>query len=392
MASDKFSTPTSQPASESSAVSIGVPVAAGIGSAIYNEWSQREAERRQQKRYEQNVAMNYKFARQAERDSALNQKYGLQNAGLSTALASEGKFSAPALASAPSMPDAHGQRIDPMSASALMNDALNRELLKEEIRSKDIDNTRKEDADATYDRNVRNTLDKILQNPNLSSDDRKWFEGMRENSHSYSLGSAEGLDKFVSLDTKIQTSKLEKNEASFKSDLLEFKRENGGIEAIAKMDIAQLNSLVMHTAQARMQIMALATSIPKTEQEIRTLESQAMKNIAEAHSIYHGDVAELWKQKDFQALIAHYVDVGISEGVALLGVAGKAKVAGKMTKGLVDSLNKGHKYGSKAVLGDVGSVKSSSSKKFSMPRSKARSKARSHREASTKQMSLKFPR
>ena len=330
-------------------ISAGV----GIGTTLYNEYSQQQAEKRAQRYYKQNSLWQYSLSRRAERESAMNQKQGLLNAGLSPALASEGKFSAPAVASAPVMPETHGQRLDPLSMSELMNQTLNRELIKQEIRSKDIENTRKEDADASFDKNARRTLDKLLQNPNLSDDDRKWLEGMRNNSHSYSLGSAEGLEKFVSLDAKIQISKLEKNEASFKSDLLDFKRENGGIEAISKMDIAQLNSLVMHTAQARIQIMALAASIPKTEQEIRTLESQAMKNIAEANSVYHGDVAELWKQKDFQALVAHYVDLGISEGVSMLGVAGKAKVAGRMTKGLVENLNKSKKFSAPRILHDI---------------------------------------
>lgn len=311
-----------------SPVDIAMPVVGGVASAVYNEWSQRQAEKRSVRYSKELADYNYGLQRRAERESLMNQKLGLERAGLSTALATEGKFSAP-VGNAATPPATQGQRLDPMMTADLVSKQLQNKLLAEEVRGKDIDNTRKEDEDATIDKNLRRTLDNVLQNPNLSEDDRKWFEAMRDNSHPYSLGSRDGLDKFLDLDVKTQTSKLAKNEASFKDDLLKFKRENGSIEAIQKMDIAQLNSLVMHTSLAKMQLMAVAAGIPKTEQEIRTLESQAMKNIAEANSIYHGDIAELWKQKDFGALIAHYVDVGISEGVGLVGLGAKAKVASK---------------------------------------------------------------
>lgn len=307
---------------------IAMPIVGGIASAVYNEYSQRQAEKRSVRYSKELADYNYNLQRRAERDAPMNQKIGLERAGLSTALATEGKFSAPVGNSA-TPPSTQGQRIDPMYAADLLSKQLQNKLLAEEVRSKDIDNTHKEDEDATIDMNLRRILDQILQNPNLSEDDRRWFNAMRENSHPYSLGSRNGLDKFLDLDVKVQTSKLAKNEARFKNELINFKRENGSIEAIQKMDIAQLNSLVMHTALAKMQLMSVAAGIPKTEQEIRTLESQAMKNIAEANSIYHGDIAELWKQKDFGALIAHYVDVGISEGVGLVGLGYKAKVAEK---------------------------------------------------------------
>lgn len=309
-------------------ISASLPFIGSVGSAIYNEISQRQAEKRSVRYSKELSDYNYQLQRRAEREAPMNQKLGLERAGISTALATEGKFSAPVGNSA-TPPATQGQRIDPMLTADLVSKQLNNQLLSEEVRGKKIENTRKEDEDATIDKNLRRTLDKVLQNPNLSEDDRKWFEAMRDNSHPYSLGSRDGLDKFLDLDVKTQTSKLAKTETAFKADLLKFRRENGSIEAIQKMDIAQLNSLVMHTSLAKMQLMAVAAGIPKTEQEIRTLESQALKNIAEANSVYHGDVAELWKQKDFGALIAHYVDVGISEGVGLVGLGAKAKAASK---------------------------------------------------------------
>ena len=308
MASDKFSTPTPQPSSVSSATSIGVPVAAGIGSAIYNEWSQREAERRQQKYYEKNVAMNYKFARQAERDSALNQKYGLQNAGLSTALASEGKFSAPALASSPIAGDAKGQKfsLDPLAASQLMTNEAQRRLIEESAREKQIKNDNAEDENATYDTQFRAKIDELLKDPNISEEYKTALMAMKNEEKSYTKGTFDALMAFSNLSPTLQESTLRKANASFQYDILDWKKKFESDKYIAQMDKAQFENLIESTAKARAEILNLSANTALTQAEQNNLKAQAMKAIAEANSIYHGDVAALWANDDWKALIAHY--------------------------------------------------------------------------------------
>lgn len=377
--------PVEPAASAVSPASLALGGAAAVGGAVYNEWSQREAERRAQRNYVKNAKMNFEFAQQAERNSAYNQKLGLIHAGMNPALASEGKFSGVAGAAAP-LQAAQGQRIDPLTMSQLMNDATQRAYTESKKEEQDIKNTRLNDEDATYDLNMRNWIDGQLSRTDISKDYRQMLESMRGNTHPYSKGSFDSLDKFIELTPKMQEQIFKKTTAEYQTKILEVKEALKQYEWVARMDTATFDKLVSETAQIQMNTSLLAAKTGLTRIEANKLMAETQKLMAEASSISNGNVVELWTNGEWKKLMAFYGDKAIGAGLDLVGVAGKAKVAGKLTKGLTKNLSKFAKQSQKF---SAPKVTSSHSRK---PKAKSYGKSRSKREASTVQGSLKFPR
>lgn len=355
---------------------------AGAGlSAAYNEMSQQSAERRAQRNYEKNAKMQFEFAQQAERNSAANQKYGLMAAGLSPALASEGRFSGVVGNSAP-LQAAQGQKIDPLAMSELMNQKTQRELMEEERRNKAIINDRMEDENATYDVNLRSWIDNQLKCDDIGEDYRSWLTAMRDNARSYSKGTYDAFSAYVELPAKIQQKVLEKANAEFQTQVIDAKQKLQSYEWIARMDFAQWQRLVFDSAQIQVNTSLLAAKTGLTRHEANKLMAETKKLIEETKAISNGNVVELWTNQEWKKLMAYYGDKGITSALDVVGVAGKAKIAGKALKKFKGSLNQGSRYSAGNVL------KSSPSRK--MP--KTRSKARSKREASTIQQTMKFPK
>ncbi|QCQ84677.1 hypothetical protein [Blackfly microvirus SF02] len=341
---------------------------AGVGlSAAYNEISQQNAEQRAQRNYEKNAKMQFGFAQQAERNSAANQKFGLMAAGLSPALASEGRFSGVVGNSAP-LQAAQGQKIDPLTLSELMNQKAQRELIDEERRGKEIDNDRKDDENATYDVNLRNWIDSQLKREDISDDYRSWLGAMRDNSQSYSKGTYDALSSYIELPAKIQQKVLEKADAEFKTEILDAKQKLQSYNWIAAMDYAQWERLVSDSAQIQMNTSLLAAKTGLTRHEANRLMAETKKLIEETKAISNNNVVELWTNQEWKKLMAYYGDKGITSAIDLIGVAGKAKVAGKALKNFKGSVEQGSKYSANNVLKSSPSLKMPQrSKRFSTP-------------------------
>lgn len=323
------------------AISAALIGLAGTGlSTAYNEYSQRQAEQRAQANYVKNQKMNFQMAQQAERNSAMNQKFGLIQAGLNPALATEGKFSGVVGASAP-LQSAQGQKIDPLTANQLANDAAQRDLLKAKTENQEIVNTRMNDEDSTYDLNLRTWIDGQLKRQDISEDYRKMLESMRGNVAPYSKGSFDGLFSSIELTPKMYEQIQRKVNAEYQTKILDTKNRLKSYEWVARMDMAQFEKLVADTAQIQMNTALLSAKTGLTQSEANKLNAETQKLIAEAMSISDGNVVELWTQGEWKKLIAHYGDTFISSAIDVVGVAGKAKIAGRATKRFTDSLAKG---------------------------------------------------
>lgn len=323
-----------------------MPIVGGVASAVYNEWSQREAEKRSVRYSKQLADYNYALQRRAERESPMNQKIGLQNAGLSTALASEGKFSAP-VGNAVTPPSTGGQRIDPMYTADLLSKQLQNKLLAEEVRGKDIQNTRMEDEDATYDKNLRSWIDGQLTRTDISEDYRKMLEAMRGNVQPYSKGSFDGLDNFIELTPKMQEQILRKTSAEYETKIIEVKRALQQHEWVARMDKAQFEKLVSECAQIQMNTSLLAAKVGLSRMEGNKLVAETQKLITEANAISNNNVVELWTNGEWKKLMAFYGDKVIGSAIDVVGVGGKAKLARRATERFGESLGKALKSSQK---------------------------------------------
>lgn len=313
----------------------GIPV-----SMAYNEWSQRQSEQRAQKNYIKNAKMQFQMAQEAERNSAANQKFGLIQAGLNPALAVEGRFSGNAGVSAP-LQAAQGQKIDPLTANQLANDSAQRDLLKAKTENQELINTRMGDENATYDLNLRTWIDGQLERHDISEPYRKMLESMRGNVAPFSKGSFDGLMASMELTPKMYEQIKRKTEAEYQNKILEVKNSLKSYEWVARMDVAQFAKLVADTAQIQMNTAFLAAKTGMTQAEVNKLNAETAKLAAETLAISDGNVVELWTQGEWKKLIAHYGDTFISSAIDVVGVAGKAKIAGRATKRLTDSLAKG---------------------------------------------------
>lgn len=361
-----------------------MPIVGGIASAVYNEWSQREAEKRSVRYSKQLADYNYKLQRQAERESPMNQKLGLERAGLSTALATEGKFSAP-VGNSVTPPSTAGQHVDPMMTADLIGKQLQNKLLAEEVRGKDIENTRLEDEDATYDKNLRSWIDGQLTRTDISEDYRKMLEAMRGNVQPYSKGSFDGLDKFIELTPKMQEQILRKTSAEYQTKILEVKQALRQYEWVARMDSATFDKLVSDTAQIQMNTSLLSAKVGLSRMEGNKLLAETQKLIEETKEISNGNIVELWTNGEWKKLMAFYGDKVIGSAIDVVGVGGKAKMAKRATERFGESLGKALKSSQKYSAPSV--LKNSSARK-----SRSRSRHKSHREASTIQGTLKFPK
>lgn len=70
-----------------------------VGASLANEWYAKDAARRNQKYYRENMQANYNISQQAQRNAAKNEVEGLRKAGLSPALA-DGAAGAPQVSAA----------------------------------------------------------------------------------------------------------------------------------------------------------------------------------------------------------------------------------------------------------------------------------------------------
>ena len=315
-------------------------------SMMYNEWSQRQAEQRAQRNYVKNAKMQFQMAQEAERNSAANQKFGLIQAGLNPALAVEGRFSGNAGSSVP-LQAAQGQKIDPLMANQLANDAAQRDLLKAKTENQEIVNTRMNDEDSTYDMNLRTWIDGQLKRQDISDDYRKMLESMRGNVAPFSKGSFDGLSSAVELTPKMYEQIERKVSAEYQTKILDVKNSLKSYEWVARMDMAQFEKLVADTAQIQMNTALLAAKTGMTQAEVNKLNAETSKLAAETSAISNGNVVELWTNAEWKKLIAHYGDTFISSAIDVVGVAGKAKMAGRATKGLTNALSKGMKNAQK---------------------------------------------
>lgn len=325
-----------------SPVDVAMPVFGGIASTMYNEWSQRQAEKRSVRYSKELADYNYRLQRQAERDAPMNQKLGLERAGLSTALATEGKFSAPVGNSA-TPPATQGQRIDPMLTADLIGKQLQNKLLAEEVRGKDIENTRLEDEDATYDKNLRSWIDGQLTRTDISEDYRKMLEAMRGNVQPYSKGSFDGLDKFIELTPKMQEQILRKTSAEYQVKILETKEALKQFEWVARMDEKQFEKLVSECAQIQINTSLLSAKTGLTRMEGNKLLAETQKLIEETKAISNGNVVELWTNGEWKKLMAFYGDKAIGTAMDVASVGGKARLGKRVLsefKGTLDKYSK----------------------------------------------------
>lgn len=319
--------------------SLAFSATGGVASTIFNEWSQREAEKRSVRYSKELADYNYKLQRQAEREAPMNQKLGLERAGLSTALATEGKFSAPVGNSA-TPPSTQGQRLDPMLAADLIGKQLQNKLLAEEVRGKDIENTRMEDEDATYDKNLRSWIDGQLTRTDISEDYRSMLESMRGNVQPYSKGSFDGLDKFIELTPKMQEQILRKTTAEYQNKIVETKQALRQYEWVARMDAATFSKLVADTAQIQMNTSLLAAKVGLSRMEGNKLMAETQKLIEETKAISNGNVVELWTNGEWKKLMAYYGDKAIGTAMDVASVGGKARLGKRVLSDFKSSLDK----------------------------------------------------
>lgn len=325
---------------------VAMPIAGGVVGAVYNEASQRSAERRSVRYSKELADYNYRLQRQAERDAPMNQKLGLERAGISTALATQGKFSAP-VGNSVTPPQTQGQKIDPMFVADLTTKQLQNALLKEEVRGKDIENTRMEDEDATYDKNLRAWIDGQLTRTDISEDYRSMLESMRGNVHPYSKGSFDGIDKFIELTPKMQEQILRKVTAEYQNKIVETKQALQQYEWVARMDTATFDKLVADTAQIQMNTSLLAAKVGLSRMEGNKLMAETQKLIEETKAISNGNVVELWTNGEWKKLMAFYGDKAIGTAMDVASVGGKMRVGQKALESFKHTLRQGEKASKK---------------------------------------------
>lgn len=232
-----------------------------------------------------------------------NQVQGFQNAGLSP-LASIGSIGAtPASSSSVAMPVPRGA-VSPSGSSLLeFEQAKN---LAAQTEKQNILNNRMKNEDSGAAEAVKSYAEaKLRDNPNLEPEKRSYYESLLERDNSgFNVGDINSEINFKNLVTKDVDTAANAIKKNYENYL--WTSYKNGDKALLDLGLqeAQLGKFFSEIANIETNTLLQSMEIQLKPHEAQKLDSEVARNLAEAQSTYHGDIAALWKNGDFQALLA----------------------------------------------------------------------------------------
>lgn len=244
----------------------------------------------------------FRLQRQSDLSRPTNQSQGFQRAGFSP-LASIGSIGAtPVTSSNVAMPVPRGASAPSGSTLLEIEQAKN---LAAQTEKQVILNNRLKNEDEGASQALTEYADAKLKNPNLSASARSYWESIKQRpASSFNVGDITAEMNFKNLVTKDVDTTANAIKKNYENYL--WTAYKNGDKALLDLNLqeAQLGKLFSEIANIETNTLLQAMEIQLKPHEAQKLDSEVARNLAEAESTYHGDIAALWKNGDFQALLA----------------------------------------------------------------------------------------
>lgn len=232
-----------------------------------------------------------------------NQAQGFQNAGFSPLASIRSVGATPVSSSGVAMPVPRGASSPSGSTLLEIEQAKN---LAAQTEKQTILNNRMKNEDSGAAEAVKSYAEsKLRDNPNLEPEKRAYYEGLMERDNSgFNVGDINAEMNFKNLITKDVDTNANAIKKSYENYL--WTAYKNGDKALLDLNLqeAQLGKFFSEIANIETNTLLQAMEVQLKPHELQKLDSEVARNLAQAEATYHGDIAALWKNGDFQALLA----------------------------------------------------------------------------------------
>lgn len=243
-----------------------------------------------------------RMQRESDLSRPTNQSQGFQNAGFSP-LASIGSIGAtPVTSSNVAMPVPRGAASPSGSTLLELEQAKN---LAAQTEKQQILNNRMRNEDEGASQALSEYASAKLKDPHLSASARAYWESIKERpASSFNVGDITAEMNFKNLVTKDVDTSANAIKKSYENYL--WTAYKNGDKALLDLNLqeVQLGKFFSEIANIETNTLLQSMEIQLKPHEAQKLDSEVARNLAEAQATYHGDIAALWKNGDFQALLA----------------------------------------------------------------------------------------
>lgn len=296
----------------------------GVGTAI-NLIGQGMLQEDAQAENRANMKMANRMGQAAQVNAARNTVQGYKQAGLSPALAAMGNFSPAQTPSAVASPMGSVSTPSPATSAA---ELANMRLVNAQAEKTEVEAERMRHEDEGSNQVLKSTAERILNDSAhpLNDDDRAYWESVKKRAEDgdFNLGDVQSQHNLENL---IQNHVKTFDEVAAKlyaEQLHKAYLAHQVPETMAKMPEAQFKQLALVMGKINAETLKLNSDVVLNVAKQREIEANIQKLLAEAKSIYHGDIAAMWQASDYSALLSRLT---YDTAQSLIGFVGMGKVA-----------------------------------------------------------------
>lgn len=275
---------------------------ASVGGLVANAFVQDKLNDRQNARQQSNMGLAYQQAQAAQRNAAANEVVGMRAAGLNPATIGDGHFqaslgSASAASASPSPSMQLAQDIQAVSNSRLMD---------AEARKANAEANRMEHEDNSSNQTLKSFAEHMLSQDNLSDDAKAYWASVVRGAEAgdYNLGDVQSQKNFENLVSTHADSSANVYVKAYEQALHKAFIDNDIMRTNVRLKEGELKQLILNLSKLSWETIKLQTSSGLDNAKSTEAVANMHKLIAEANSIYHGDIAALFANGDYQAIMA----------------------------------------------------------------------------------------
>lgn len=287
-----------------------------------------------------NMAMSNRMGIANQINSARNVVEGYKKAGLSPALAANGNFSPVANPSVPSSPMGTFNSQNFSEGAMQMAQA---DLLSAEARKANAEANRMEHEDEGSNQVIKQFAERVLNDSAhpLNDDDRRYWESVQRDANNgmYNLGDVNSQHQLENLVQNHAKTFDEVYSKLYQEQLMKAYLAHEVPEDMAKMPRAKVAEIGLVLGKLAAETYKINSETALNVGRAEEIQANIKKLLAEAKSLYHGDLWQMWDAGDYGKVFATIAGAAAKEviGWAAFGkvakVAQGARIAGSKTFG-----------------------------------------------------------
>lgn len=300
----------------------GSAVAQGVNQ-VFTNFNRRQDEASAKRLADYNAEL----AQLAQKNSAKNMVEGYKMAGLNPALVAGANFS-PAIGGAPSVSHQSPQ-ISPLDIASLqISDAQSR-LANAEAEKTEVEVQRMRHEDAGSNNVLKSTAERILNDSAhpLSDNDKAYWESVKSAAEEgkFNLGDVQSQHNLENLIQNHSKTFYEVYSKLYSEQLMKAYLSHNVPETMANMKEGEFKQLALTLGKINAETLKLNSDVTLNVAKQREIEAHIQELLAQAQSIYHGDIAAMWQSGDYSALLSKFT---YDTAQQVVGFIGAGKVAG----------------------------------------------------------------